>query len=335
MVRRLVTGSAAALAACLVLCGCSAGQGPADELQVSANLSAAQPAKSPEQTRTPAGRVLPSADPASASVVAGRSLALALRGEPRVAVHDLDALRARPWTVPLPGAPGELTGTPDGRVLVPVPSADAVLIADPATRRIERVAVSGGPSSAALFGDRLLVGLPERNTLVVLRDGKRVAEITGDVRPDQVLVADGRVVVLDRLRSAVFDVRLDEQSFGAGLRADQGAVNAVPDGFGRVLVSEARVGQFFAFGTDPVLMRQRYPVSGVPYGIAFDGRQNLVWMTLTERNEVVGFDVTGGEPVERARFATVRQPDSVSVDQRNGRVLIASATQNELQVIDR
>jgi hypothetical protein len=58
-----------------------------------------------------------------------------------------------------------------------------------------------------------------------------------------------------------------------------------------------------------------------------------VWITLTERNEVVGFDVAGGEPVEKHRFATVRQPDSVAVDPGSGRVFVASGDGRGMQVI--
>jgi hypothetical protein len=44
--------------------------------------------------------------------------------------------------------------------------------------------------------------------------------------------------------------------------------------------------------------------------------------------------VAGGEPVERHRFPTVAQPDSVAVDPRSGRVFVGSASGAGLQVID-
>lgn len=333
--RQLAGGAAAVLVACLLLAGCSAGDRPADELQVGGRLTAAEPARSPEPARVPDGRLLRTPGPATASTIepATRTLAVAIREPSAVALYDLDDLRAAPRLVRLPGQVRHLGSAP-GKVLAPVPGEGAVFTIDVAGGKASRTAVPGRPSSAAMLGDRMLVGLPERQTLAVLRDGRTVGEITGDVHPGQVLVSGGHAMVLDRLRSAVFDVRLDEQSFGAGLRADQGAVNAVVDDYGRLLVSETRVGQLFAFGTDPVLMRQRYPVPGGPYGIAYDGSRDMAWVTLTKRNEVVGYDVAGGEPVERKRFATVRQPDSVSVDPQRGRVLIPSAARDEMQVID-
>ncbi|HEX2133838.1 MAG TPA: hypothetical protein VHH15_20015 [Actinophytocola sp.] len=56
-------------------------------------------------------------------------------------------------------------------------------------------------------------------------------------------------------------------------------------------------------------------------------------MTLTETNEVVGFDVAGEEPAEKHRFPTVEQPNSVAVDPSSGRVIVASATGKGMQVI--
>ena len=84
---------------------------------------------------------------------------------------------------------------------------------------------------------------------------------------------------------------------------------------------------------DPLLMRQRYPVPGAPYGLAYDPKRDLLWVTLTATNEVVAFDVAGGEPEEKHRFPTVEQPNNVAVDPISGRVIVASATGKGIQVI--
>lgn len=147
---------------------------------------------------------------------------------------------------------------------------------------------------------------------------------------------NGRNVELDRLRSAVFEMTTNDQGAevrGAGLRAGDGATNAVPDRYGRLLVVDTRGGEFIAFSIDPLIMRQRYPLPGAPYGIAYDAQRDLAWITLTERNEVVGLDVAGGEPTEKHRFPTVRQPNTVSVDQETGRVTVTSGDNGGIQVI--
>jgi hypothetical protein len=53
-------------------------------------------------------------------------------------------------------------------------------------------------------------------------------------------------------------------------------------------------------------------------------------VTLTERNQVA--EVTP-ERVRRT-FPTVRQPNSVAVDRRSGRVFVASRTEGTLQFFD-
>lgn len=147
---------------------------------------------------------------------------------------------------------------------------------------------------------------------------------------------NGRKVELDRLRSAVFEMTTDDKGAevrGPGLRAGDGATNAVPDRFGRLLVVDTRGGEFIAFSINPLIMRQRYPVPGGPYGIAYDAKRDIAWITLTERNEVVGLNVAAGEPVEKHRFSTVRQPNTVSVDEQTGRVTVTSGDNGGIQVI--
>ena len=112
-----------------------------------------------------------------------------------------------------------------------------------------------------------------------------------------------------------------------------GATNAVGDRYGRVLVTDTRDGELLAFSAAPLIMRQRFPVPGGLYAIAYDRARDLAWVTLTERNEVVGFDVAGGEPVERYRLATVRQPNAVAVDPNSGALIVGSGTGDGIQVV--
>jgi DNA-binding beta-propeller fold protein YncE len=140
-------------------------------------------------------------------------------------------------------------------------------------------------------------------------------------------------VVLDWLRNAVFELDVPAGAVKQGLRAGEGSTNAVTDRFGRVLVADTRGGALLAFSLDPLLMRQRYPVGGAPFGIAYDPTRDLVWVTLTATNEVVGYHVAGEEPRERYRFPTVAQPNTVTVDSSAGRVFVASAGGEGIQVI--
>ena len=130
-----------------------------------------------------------------------------------------------------------------------------------------------------------------------------------------------------------FDLDPAAGTIGAGLRAGDGATNAVTDKYGRVLVTDSRGGELLVYKPDTLVELQRYPVPGAPYGITYDPAHDLAWVTLTATNQVVGYDIAGGEPVERHRLNTVRQPDSVAVDPNTGRVLVASADGGGVQVI--
>ena len=84
-----------------------------------------------------------------------------------------------------------------------------------------------------------------------------------------------------------------------------------------------------------LIMRFRFPLADGPYGLAYDDRRNLLWVSQTAANQVVGFDLSTGEPRERARFATVRQPDSITVDPESGAVFVLSAVGEGLQRVAR
>ena len=67
----------------------------------------------------------------------------------------------------------------------------------------------------------------------------------------------------------------------------------------------------------------------------YDDRANLLWVSQTAANRVVGFDLSTGEPRERAAFTTVRQPDNIAVDPDSGAVFVLSAVGDGLQRVVR
>lgn len=339
--RHLAGLVAVVLAGTTVLAGCSSNTSQTD-LQVAPSLVAATPASSPPPASNLPGRLIGLPGDATGTVVDTRTgtLAVAVAKPAEVLLFALADLAAPARVVPLPGAVAQLSLAGDGGpLLAPVPTTGVVVRIALPTGATDPLPVPGGPTSAAQVNGQLLVAVPGRHAVDVFGDGsgaggRLVRTVTGDVTPEQVLGAAGKVVLLDRLQSAVFDVDPGGGTVGAGLRAGDGATNAVADSYGRVLVADTRTGELLAFSTDPVMMRQRYPVPGAPYGIAFDPRRDLAWLTLTGRNQVVGFDVAGGEPVQRYLLSTVRQPDSVAVDPTSGRVFVASADGGGVQVIE-
>ena len=182
------------------------------------------------------------------------------------------------------------------------------------------------------MGGATVVAMGDR--LTVLEESRPGRTIPGFVDAARLVPAGTKVGVLDRGRSAVSLVDISSGETSPALRAGNGAAGAVADRFGRMLVTDARDGELLALAGDPLLLRQRFPLPGAPYGLAYDARRDLAWVTLTARNEVVGLDVAGGEPVVVHRFPTVHQPDAVAVDPVSGRVVVVSASGAGLQVID-
>ncbi|TCO61051.1 YncE family protein [Actinocrispum wychmicini] len=316
-----------------LLAGCSPSAKSGDELQVSDSVTAAGPAISPA-TSHPAGTVVPVGANVTGIVADPRSRLLTLATDKAsVLLVSMDTPGAEPRTVPLPGPATALTVTPTG-VLASVGSArQIVAIALPAGS-VSSVPVDGAPAGTSQDGDQTLVTLSDQKAIDVVRDSRAQRRISGGLySADQVLTVGSNAVVLDRQRTALFDVNVNEGRIGAGQRAGKGATNATTDRYGRVLVTDTRGGGLLAFSTGPVILKQNYPVPGAPYGIAYDPKRDLAWVTLTERNEVVGYYVAGGEPAERYRFPTVVQPNSVTVDPDSGRVFVASATGGGVQVM--
>jgi len=318
--------------------GCADGT-DGDPLRLADSLSAATPATSPPPAAQPAGRVLAVGAPASAAVVdpITGTLAVAVGGPDRLLLYDLRRPDVAPRAVALPGAVQHLTVGTAGELLAPVPSAGVLLRIgvgvgeNGAQPTVRTTRIAGAPVAAAVVGALTVVALEDR---VLVLDGDTVTRtVTGFSGAADVVAVGERAAVLDRLRTALVTVDPASGRLGPGLRAGNGATNAVGDRYGRVLVTDTRDGELLAFSTQPMIMRQRYPVPGAPYAIAYDRVRDLAWVTLTERNEVVGFDVAGGEPVQRYRLSTVRQPNAVAVDDATGTVVVASGTGEGIQVV--
>jgi DNA-binding beta-propeller fold protein YncE len=323
----VLAGSATLVAAC------SSGKQATDDLMITDNPVAATPAVSPPATTPPAGTVLPLRAQVRAMAVDGRTrrLAVAIDASPAVLLYSLDNLSAAPMEIPLPSAPEDARLAADGGPLLVTVGTQLLRINLP-DGAVAATSVDGAPASAAQLGGRTLVAVRDRHQVDVFDGGAVQRVISGNLfSADRVLTTGGHAVVLDWLRNAVFELDVPAGTVKQGLRAGEGSTNAVTDRFGRVLVADTRGGALLAFSLDPLLMRQRYPVGGAPFGIAYDPTRDMVWVTLTATNEVVGYQVAGEEPQERYRFPTLAQPNSVAVD--GGRVFVASANGEGIQVI--
>jgi WD40 repeat protein len=147
---------------------------------------------------------------------------------------------------------------------------------------------------------------------------------------DAIVTQGDIAVVLDRAQTSV--TALDPQGAPQlALRAGLGATSIAADPAGRVLVTDTRGGQLLVFTVNPLMERQAYPVTGSPYGLA--GSPGLVWVSQTAANTVVGYDLATGIPVEKVRYPTVQQPDTLAFDNASGTLYVVSGSGAGVQVI--
>ncbi len=151
-------------------------------------------------------------------------------------------------------------------------------------------------------------------------------------RVDSIVTQGNTAVVLDRGQTSVTAVDADGKAKEA-LRAGEGATTMAADPAGRVLVADTRGDELLVFSVDPLIMRQRYPVPGAPYGLA--GSTSLAWVSQTADNVVVGYDLATGIPVEKVRYPTVQQPNMLSFDPATGTLFVVSGDGAGVQVIER
>lgn len=315
----------------LMVAGCGTVEQHTAEQQA---LTPVEPAVAAPGGATPAGTIVPLGSPATEVAVdpRTRTVAVALLDPPRLLLRTLDgATPAREVTLPGPAADLVLAAGGDA-LLVPVPTPGCLIRVPLKGGLPSRTNLDGRPRAAVELGAVTVVALGER--LAVL-DGNRSRTLVGGFVDAARLVALGTTIgVLDRGRTAVSVVNPSSGELSPALRAGNGAADAVADRFGRMLVTDTRDGELLAFAGDPPMLRQRFPLPGAPYGLAYDSQRDLAWVTLTALDEVVGLGVAGGEPVVVHRFPAIHQPEAVAVDPVSGRVLVVSASGMGLQMID-
>ena len=310
------------LAAALAACGSS------DRLP-----PAAEPARSPELEREPAGTVVAvghKPEGLAYDRVTGL-LAVGLTNPDRLAL--VDGRNGRTVRrVGLPESPRHLSlARPGGPVLVPAERANALVEVSLPGGRIRTTPVGDFPHDAARASGRLFVADELGSTLSVVERGRVVRTLPTPRQPGGVAAsADGRyigVVAVRARKLEVFDARTLESSGAVDLGIGP---THIAGGGGRFFVVDTRGGSLLEMRLNPLRKQRRTYLGGAPYGIARDSERHRYWVTLTERNEVV--ELTDRRALRR--FPTVRQPNSVAVDPDSGRVFVASRKDGTLQFFD-
>ncbi|MGE2817339.1 YncE family protein [Mycobacterium heidelbergense] len=312
-------------------------------------IEPARAAESPPVSATPAGAVRPLPGQAQAAIFDGNTHQLAvlvpgadLAAPASVAVFGAAQSAAR--AIVLPGPATALTG--DGHGTVYLATRGGYFAVDLAAGRTSQVNVGGAEqvdftAIARRADGKLVLGSADGAVYVLAAPGSGGgAASTAKVenrnkifaRVDSLVTQGNTTVVLDRGQTSVTTIGADGRPELA-LRAGQGATTLAADPLGRVLVADTRGGELLVYGVDPLILRQAYPVRQAPYGLA--GSRALAWVSQTASNTVIGYDLSTGIPVERVRYPTVQQPNSLSFDEASDTLYVVSGSGAGVQIIER
>lgn len=303
-------------------------------------ISPARAADSPPVSAAPAGTVRPAPAGAFAAVVdpATRALVvLGAAGPDRVTLTVMDPNGAQ-TAVPLPGGPTAMAADGPGRVAVAMRGGYAMV--DVATRSVSQVLITGHEEAeftaiARREDGRVVLGDAGGTVYTLAADNTVAAALKIFARVDGIVTQGDTAVVLDRGQTSVTSLNAEGTSADLALRAGDGATTMAADPNGRVLVADTRGGELLVYGVDPLMLRQRYPVPDAPYGLTASGgkKTGLAWVAQTATNTVVGYDLATGIPVEKVRYRTVQQPNTLAFDDASGTLYVVSGTGGGVQMI--
>ncbi|BBZ16742.1 hypothetical protein MGAD_10770 [Mycolicibacterium gadium] len=236
--------------------------------------------------------------------------------------------------IPLPGNATAMTGDDEGLLYASTRGGyfRVDLVEDTATLvDVEGQQDTDFTAIARREDGRLVLGSADGTVFTLSSDTAVGAQLKIFARVDDLVTQGNTAVVLDRGQTSVTALSEDGAKGEHALRAGEGATTMAADDAGRVLVADTRGGQLLVYGVDPLILRQAYPVRDSPYGLA--GTPTLAWVSQTASNSVVGYDLSTGIPVEKVRYRTVQQPNSLVFDESSGTLYVVSGSGAGVQLI--
>lgn len=310
------------------LSGCSGG----------GHVGAAEPATAPVPTAHLAGSVRSIGDAPEGIVYdpKTRLLAVAVRDPARLLLLDARTLAVR-RTIALPGTVRHLQlAALGGPVLVPAETANTLVEVGLPDGRVRATRVGKQPHDAAEVAHRVVVvGNEFGSSLTFLRGGRALGTARGVQQPGGVLGDGTAVVVIDVGRFTISSYAVATRKRIAVAPAGKGPTHGVRLSRGRVAVADTRGNALLVFDVRPLQQVAHLHLDGAPYGMAVDRSTDIVWVTLTAGNEVVGVDMSGASPKVIARYPTVRQPNTVAVASGSHTVWVTGTAGGQLQTITR
>jgi hypothetical protein len=311
------------------LAGCGGGSGP------TAPRRAAEPAESPPLQAAPAGRTVPvGREPEGVAWDAAAGLiAVGVRQPAQVVFVDPESLEVV-RRVALPAPPRHLTYDPvAGTVLVPAESADELLVVRP-SGIVTATKVGTHPHDATSVGGNVFVADEHSDQASVLRKGHVVKTLPTPHQPGGIAGVADNWVALVAVSARVLEVY--------GVHSLK-AIARLPGGVGPshivagplyTYVADTQGDQILVYyiGRHSRLVGEA-AAPGTPYGLAVDPMRSRLWVTDTATSQLTEYSILGELPRRIATYPTVRQPNSVTVDERTGAVFVAGRDSGRLERI--
>ena len=174
------------------------------------------------------------------------------------------------------------------------------------------------------------------NSVSVIEDGRELRRLPTDRQPGGVAgTATGEVgvVAVTGRTFEAFDAR-SLRSYGR-ISGGVGPTHVVTEPEGCYYVADTQGDAVLLLRRRGARLEQvrRINVPGTPYGIAIDPAADRLWVSQTRFNRIVEYALNGRRPRFLRSVPTVRQPNTVGVDPRTGRVYVAGRA-GELQIIE-
>ncbi len=262
-------------------------------------------------------------------------IAVARKDQPQLALVDAGSGEVRERT-PLPAGARHLEiAQPGGPVLVPAEDADALVqVSLPDGAITQTTPVGDFPHDAAFVDGRAYTADEFGSTVTAVENGRRVGQAPVDVQPGNIVPVGEELAVVS-VRAYTLTL-LDPMTLrGDGSQfTGSGPTHAAVDADGRIYVTDTRGDALSVFASRPDLkFIARVPLpGGAPLGLEVDRRRGRVWVSLTGTNQLLEFEASDN-PRRLRTLPTVRQPNSLTVDESTGRVAVASASDDALQFV--
>lgn len=303
------------------------------------NFGNAQPVSSPPSPN-PAGVVyqLPSEFAQVVDMEATADDVIAVRSVEKLAIGTLEQFQGNQTKVfNVDKQCGDLSANETSFVL---PCPNGVYVLNSQTPELDDLRDTEKPTVAAALTStgELVVSEKDASAVTVYRDGAETKKIDVSEPVDHMISVPVKerydAVVIDSIKNTTIqDIDLPNNRQGGALRVGRGIAQMAPGEDGLVIVSDAGASQLAIYNADDIIrLQMTLPVAGNPWGVAWDAKNSLAWVSTLADNEVIGYQISEGVPQEKIRKKSVADAQNILV-LKTGTVVVASATGSGLQVI--